>query len=531
MQLTWIPALAVFTITWWERPATARFRSLLFLECVVIAALYQCSAGLIETVILAAGMTVYSLLFCLDFCYYERIGRPLDPGTVRLILKERESAYLLIKGATHERDWLVFFLVPLFAILAFTPAAPSRVSQAVAVAASSVYVVWLFIDRNGKLSPALNVLRCVSAALLITPPQSRKRVVRRVPFPLSPSSPATCNILMFAVESFSDQILHSSEGREAAPAYHAFLRNHAGEITEFPKAFANSATSDLSYTALLTGLSPGESLARLTSAPLLWAAAKTAGHHTSFYCSQSLRWLDLGALLLDPAIDRAVHRDALGARAANDLAMDDRHLNRIVCHDLKKQPAPFLSVINYNMLHFPFLGDQSERPFHPNSAKERYLSALALFDRCFSDVIQALAAAGSLENTAILVTGDHGEDPSTGERKRGEAVPRLYDLRYEFLKVPCWLKIPGNALSSAQQRALTHNLHRSISNLDLYPTILDLLGYQEAGELALSGHSLLKPLPETRSLVAFNSGELRAWDYEPFSFVRGDDMLLYHDLT
>lgn len=303
------------------------------------------------------------------------------------------------------------------------------------------------------------------------------------------------------------------------------------EITQFRKAFANSATSDLAYTSLLTGLSPGDSVERLCSVPLLWAAAKKAGRRTSFYSSQCLRWLKMDELLLDPTINRAVHRDSLGAPAVNDLGMDDRDLNRIACAEIAAEHGPFFSAINYNMLHFPFLGDQSGRRFDPNNPKERYLSALAVFDRCFIDVLRAVVESGQFENTAIFFTGDHGEDPHTCERLKGQGAPRLYDLRYEFLKVPFWMRLPSNALDATRRTALANNRHSSISNLDLYPTVLDLLGYEETGQLALAGNSLLEPLPAGRAIAALNSGDLRHWEHEPFALLQDNDLMLYHDLT
>lgn len=107
---------------------------------------------------------------------------------------------------------------------------------------------------------------------------------------------------------------------------------------------------------------------------------------------------------------------------------------------------------------------------------------------------------------------------------------RLFDMQHGLLAIPFWMKVPEMAASPAQFTCLAANSHATVSNLDLYPTILELLGYAPVEALSLSGNSLLRPLPLDRTLVSLNSGALRTWDKEPFAIARGQELLIYHDL-
>lgn len=176
-------------------------------------------------------MIFYGLLFCLDFTYYQHIGYPLDPGTARLALKEREGAFLIFKNSIRRQDWELFLIIS-SAMIAPVFLTTSRhrglLTTLLALCVFLVFVALVFFDRNRKLPPALNVLRCLLAALLVKPPERETRVVKRLSFPLSPSKRSACNVLIFAVESLNDEILNSAEGRQATPGYHTFL-NERGD--------------------------------------------------------------------------------------------------------------------------------------------------------------------------------------------------------------------------------------------------------------------------------------------------------------
>ena len=512
------------------------------MEFLFLSALNQLGGGMPARISSASLLAIYGTFFTIDYCYYRRLGSPIVASLLRLALREPEDTRIVLAEEFDRGDKALLAAVLAMAVL---PAILERQReyQVSAYITASVCALLLAaaMARASSVTPALNLLRGLLKALRLSALQPHGiGPVERRPFPAAPSTAPTCNILVVIVESACARILNSPQGREAAPQYHRFHDDHAARITVFPRALSNSAASDVSYPSILTGLSPEQPVELFCRNPLLSAAAKAAGCHTSLYSSQSLRWANLQALLIDDTWDHAVHRDALHAPAANDLAMDDQDLNSILLAELPQRKQPFFSVVNYNMLHYPSMGDQSLRAFQPGQPDERYLSALAVFDRCFGDLMRTLAESGQLQHTAILFTADHGENPGVYNRtarygKESRWAARLHDFQRDYLSVPFWIMLPRDA-TPAQRNMLGANSRATVSNVDLYPTVLDLLGYDLPGydkieSLQLSGVSLLQPVPAGRSIVSLNTGGLRVWESEPFAIARGAGLLIYHDLT
>lgn len=85
------------------------------------------------------------------------------------------------------------------------------------------------------------------------------------------------------------------------------------------------------------------------------------------------------------------------------------------------------------------------------------------FDGCFGALQDGLQQRGVADNTAIILTSDHGE----GLGERGGRVGHAYSLNHELVTVP-WL-IFATRLKPAV-------MHEVSSNADIAPTVLDLLG-------------------------------------------------------
>jgi len=84
-------------------------------------------------------------------------------------------------------------------------------------------------------------------------------------------------------------------------------------------------------------------------------------------------------------------------------------------------------------------------------------------DGCFGALEDGLATAGLADDTAIVITSDHGE----GMGERGSATGHAYGLHGELIHVP--LIVLGGGVPSGESEIVT-------SNADIAPTILDLLG-------------------------------------------------------
>jgi arylsulfatase A-like enzyme len=85
------------------------------------------------------------------------------------------------------------------------------------------------------------------------------------------------------------------------------------------------------------------------------------------------------------------------------------------------------------------------------------------FDACYGALEDGLAALGALDDTAIVLTSDHGE----GLGERGGRVGHAYGLHGELIDVP--LVVIGGGVPAGAIDVVT-------SNADIAPTVLELLG-------------------------------------------------------
>ncbi len=125
-----------------------------------------------------------------------------------------------------------------------------------------------------------------------------------------------------------------------------------------------------------------------------------------------------------------------------------------------------------------------EQPVRPGL--ELYKAELRYEDAQIGRLFEWLKSKGLLENTIVVVTADHGQ----GLMEHEWAAHRL--LYQEQVHVPLIIDVPG-----AQQAAAVKDLVRTI---DIYPTILDLVGVQPPKPV--SGRSL-------RALIAGKPDEKR----------------------
>ncbi len=91
-----------------------------------------------------------------------------------------------------------------------------------------------------------------------------------------------------------------------------------------------------------------------------------------------------------------------------------------------------------------------------------------------------------LENTVIIVLSDHGQTFESAELARSWKITDLDML------APIWFYIPPkvlNSLSDNELRALRMNMKRVVSNVDIYPTLLDLM---EVTHVNLPGYKQLE---------------------------------------
>ncbi len=117
--------------------------------------------------------------------------------------------------------------------------------------------------------------------------------------------------------------------------------------------------------------------------------------------------------------------------------------------DAKFKPA--LDSLNYLELD----NDSDPIPF-----KNRYQNSISFNDRLTADILQSLEASGKLENTIVVMTGDHGQEMN--ETRSNSWGHNSNFSRYQ-IQVPMIVHWPGKAPASYN--------HMS-SHVDLVPTLM-----------------------------------------------------------
>lgn len=119
--------------------------------------------------------------------------------------------------------------------------------------------------------------------------------------------------------------------------------------------------------------------------------------------------------------------------------------------------------------------------------RKRYLNAVHHLDSQIARVIDHLAASGLMDNTLIVITGDHGEEFMENGRWGHNST-----FSEQQIRVPLVLWVPGRA---------SHEETLRTSHVDLLPTLLPLLGVQNPAHEYGIGQSLFAPKPG-RHLIA-----------------------------
>jgi arylsulfatase A-like enzyme len=124
--------------------------------------------------------------------------------------------------------------------------------------------------------------------------------------------------------------------------------------------------------------------------------------------------------------------------------------------------------------------------------RRTYDACLLELDQLFEQLLSSLEAAGELEDTIVVLVGDHGEH--LGEQ---HMLDHQYSLYQGLVQVPLILWNPKRIQAGRSQAP--------VSNFDLFPTLLELCGLEsKLGEASLA-QSLLHPLPARQRLSEYPS--------------------------
>ncbi len=140
---------------------------------------------------------------------------------------------------------------------------------------------------------------------------------------------------------------------------------------------------------------------------------------------------------------------------------------------------PFFLFVHLYEPHSPYAPPE---PFASRYALP-YDGEIATADAAVGQLISELRRRGIYDRAVVALLADHGEGLGDhGEQEHGVLLYR------EALQVPLLLKLPGG-------RRAGERVEQPVELVDLFPTLLALVGVQRHGSVPLSGRSLLLPPP------------------------------------
>lgn len=270
----------------------------------------------------------------------------------------------------------------------------------------------------------------------------------------------------------------------------------------------------------------------------MYTLARRMGYTRALFCPyDSEDWWPFNDIF--DKFDRVTSRSTLGAPVVNDMGMDDRLVMAEAVKYIEEQgrrqreggadAPPFVMVLMWNNMHRPFLKKghtelQAKRRnaqyrdkvafknlFMGTQGEEAAAAALSITQDMTADLFAALDRAGLRDSTLVSFLSDHGESTAPSSTRLGGPTSL-------YLASPLWLHVPPPILAAAgpdAAAALRGNRDRLTSNLDLMPTLVELLGWSAEPALfrdvpAIFGHgqSLLRPVAPDRVAAG--------WQGQPF---------------
>jgi glucan phosphoethanolaminetransferase (alkaline phosphatase superfamily) len=307
----------------------------------------------------------------------------------------------------------------------------------------------------------------------------------------------------------------------------------------FTQLRALDSTTAISLAIMWSGLSPAESRKDLHSAPLLWEYLSAAHLHGTYFTSQNLLFGNSGTWLEGLPIDRRVSATEIDPQSTYETGADDGILVDHVISHLDGLAEPRVDVVHLSNTHFPYKVDPRYSPFQPQEEAtgpgyetqilNRYQDSIYLQDMAVGRFLTAFKKRPEAAHTVIVFVSDHGEQM----REHGAVghTGTLYDAE---IRIPLWIDAPPGTLTEDERKTLVALRHAPLLSIDIFPTILDLVGLWEAPQLApfrarMPGRSLLTggtPL-ETPTILT-NCSELWACAFKNWGAIRGTRKLIAH---
>jgi len=344
------------------------------------------------------------------------------------------------------------------------------------------------------------------------------------------------NVVMLITESVRAQsvCVEYTEGCKTSP----FSNEAVPDRIPLTQMRALDSTTAISLAIMWSGLLPIEKRAELHSAPLLWEYARAAKIETAYYTSQNLLFGNSGTWLEGSPWTRHVSATMLEPEATYETGADDGKLVDYTLKDIGALEEPYVAVVHLSNTHFPYKIDPEDMPFTPqeeatgpgyeNEILNRYQDSIYMQDKAVGRFLTEMKKRPDADHTLIVFVSDHGEQM----REKG-AVGHTGTLFDPEIRIPFWVSAPKGTLTESEEAKLRELRTTPVTSLDVFPTMMDLLGLWDAPEIApfkarIPGQSLLRGGSAAEPIVLTNCTELWACAFKNWGAIHGSRKLIAH---
>lgn len=364
------------------------------------------------------------------------------------------------------------------------------------------------------------------------------------------------NVIFLQHESLSGSImLNTDQGVAAMPFFQDMMHNDPNMYV-FEGARTGSGNTIDALPALMTGCLPYD------EAAIGWVHEygrtigydfKSRGYSTASFSSRALDrtitsglWSMLYDLLVG-GMDKVVDPLSMNWSRDNAEGSDDRKMlpefegwlaefdnatSTTTGGGAQQRSLFYAQFYNFNQ-HYPYLKDPKNK-----AQTHRYFDSLTTTDEFLKRLFEILDRTGRLENTIIVGSGDHGEDPFK------ENYVRLSAFNSNVLHTASYIYYPKNLMPNpAMGERLRRNTQKMSYTLDMYPTIQSIINggsydyLQHAHHGCITGVDLTAvDIPDDRVTISWNmvtsqiakKGPAQLWALSTKDPATGKELSLYH---
>ena len=314
------------------------------------------------------------------------------------------------------------------------------------------------------------------------------------------------NVLLVLLESSYNQHLSLFGSSELTQP---LLSKYRDRMELFPNFFSTFAGSIHARFATFTGLYPVRDFNAFTlrrvNVKSLFEVFHDSGYASSLFYSSYLDYTGFRDFLSNRGMDQVYDADSMpGKRGAEHVSWGVKEEETLgaIRSQIKQYASGnqrFLLTYVPAAPHYPYdCVPEAFRQFKSSSVgdfKPLYLNELLYMDWVVASILDQLKESGLLDKTLVVITDDHGE--MLGEQ--GGRIGHGWVVTPELANAPLIIMDP-------QKPGYRLN-HTVGSQIDLLPTLLDLLGMPIPANQLYEGRSLYTPEAAEQRLVYLNSYE------------------------